>query len=463
MSESSVATEIEKLVKLLNQGAISEQEFQELKKGLPRCQAGIPRNSFILSRMKGKLSQIQNSGNGMAKLEQFREETRAWLEENCPQSMRMPMVVEEEVHGGSKHRSPNPDSYVWLDRMAEKGWTVPNWPVEYGGAGLSMDEYVVLLEEMTRINARTPLAGMGVAMIGPTLLEYGNDDQKARHLPKIASGEIRWCQGYSEPGSGSDLASLQTKAEDQGDHFLVNGQKIWTSGADLADWIFCLTRTDPQAPKHEGISFLLFSMGSPGVTVKPIQLISGASPFCETFFDDVVVPKDDLVHQVNRGWTVAKRLLQHERSGIQTLAEAATGRGRQSSGPSLREVAVECLGLTDGKLSDPQLRDEILRNRMNTRAFSLTQNRTVAESEGGTPGAATSIFKLRGADLAKEQLELQLKARGSQSLGWEGETFNADELEVTRAWLGSKAASIAGGSNEVQLNIIAKRVLGLPD
>ncbi|HIG44037.1 MAG: acyl-CoA dehydrogenase family protein [bacterium] len=395
--------------------------------------------------------------------ETFREEVRAWLEENCPQSMRTPMVEGEMVDGGSKLRSTNPDSYLWLDRMAEKGWTVPNWPVEYGGAGLNKDEFIVLLEEMTRINARTPLSGMGVIMIGPTLLEYGNEEQKARHLPKIANGEIRWCQGYSEPGSGSDLASLQTRAEDKGDHFLVNGQKIWTSGANHADWIFCLTRTDPKVPKHEGISFMLFSMDSPGVSVKPIKLISGSSPFCETFFDDVQVPKDDLVHQMNRGWTVAKRLLQHERSGIHTLAAATTGRDRQQTGLSLKQAAIEYIGLSDGKLSDRQLRDEIIRNRMNSRAFSLTQNRTVAESEGGTPGAATSIFKLFGADLAKEQLELQLKVRGSQALGWEGESFTDDEKAVTRGWLGSKAASIAGGSNEVQLNIIAKRVLALPD
>ncbi len=399
----------------------------------------------------------------MTNLTEFREEARTWLEENCPKSMRTPMVEDEGVDGGSKHRSPNPDSYVWLGLMAEKGWTVPNWPVEYGGAGLNKDEFIVLLQEMTRINARTPLGGMGVTMIGPTLLEYGNEEQKARHLPKIASGEIRWCQGYSEPGSGSDLASLQTKAEDKGDHFLINGQKIWTSGADFADWIFCLTRTDAQAPKHEGISFMLFSMDSPGVSVKPIQLISGSSPFCETFFDDVQVPKDDLVHQLNRGWTVAKRLLQHERSGIHTLAAAVTGRGRQQTGLSLKDAAVEYLGLTDGKLSDRQLRDDITNYRMNTRAFTLTQNRTVAESEGGTPGAATSIFKFFGAELAKEQLELQLKVRRTQALGWQGEMFTEDELNVTRTWLGAKAASIAGGSNEVQLNIIAKRVLGLPD
>ena len=403
----------------------------------------------------GTLLRPQDQGvEIVAELQEFRMETRAWLEENCPASMRTPMAPGEEVNGGSKMRSSNPDSYIWLDVMAEKGWTVPNWPVEYGGAGLDMDHYVLLLQEMARINAREPLAGMGISMIGPTLLEFGSDDQKARHLPKIASGEIRWCQGYSEPGSGSDLASLQTRAEDQGDNFLINGQKIWTSLAHYADWIFCLVRTDPRAPKHEGISFLLFSMDSEGVTVRPIRLISGTSHFCETFFDDVVVPKVDLVHQQNRGWTVAKRLLQHERSGIHTLAAAAANRNaRMQTSKSL----------SDSLPSDPQLRDSILTNRMNARSLSLTQQRTVEESEGGTPGAATSIFKYYVAEIRKAHLELQLQAAGTQSLGWEDDTFSTEEQELTRIWLFSKAGSIAGGSNEVQLNIVAKRVLGLPD
>ncbi|XOV87837.1 MAG: acyl-CoA dehydrogenase family protein [Pseudomonadota bacterium] len=399
----------------------------------------------------------------MSELNDFRLEARAWLSENCPASMRTPMVEQEMVNGGTKLRSTNPDSYLWLEQMVEKGWTVPNWPREYGGAGLSKDEYVVLLEEMARINARSPLQGMGVTMIGPTLLEYGTDDQKARHLPRIATGEIRWCQGYSEPGSGSDLASLQTRAEDKGDYFLINGQKIWTSGANHADWIFCLTRTDPSAPKHEGISFLLFTMDQPGVTTRPIRLISGGSPFCETFFDNAVAQKNDLVHQLNRGWTVAKRLLQHERSGIHTLAAAATSASARQAGMTLPEAAQHYIGMENGKLADVQLRDDILKHRMNSRAFLLTQNRSVQESEGGTPGAATSIFKLYGAEIRKEQLELQLKVRGTQSLGWEGDMFTSEERELTRNWLGSKAGSIAGGSNEVQLNIIAKRVLGLPD
>lgn len=401
----------------------------------------------------------------MVTLDNFRETTRAWLEQNCPQSMRTPMADAEMVDGGSKLRSTNPDSYVWLDRMAERGWTVPTWPTDYGGAGLDTAEYLVLLEEMARLGARTPLSGMGVTMLGPTLLEYGNEEQKRRHLTKTASGETRWCQGYSEPGAGSDLAGLRTKAEDKGDHFLVNGQKIWTSGAQFADWIFCLVRTEPDVPKHEGISFVLFSMDSPGVSVKPIRLISGSSPFCETFFDDVEVPKENLVHKLNQGWTVAKRLLQHERSGLAALAGAGSARSSgDQPGGSLLDVAKQCIGFTGNQLADPVLRNAIIQHRMNGRAFSLTQRRTVAESEAGNaPGAATSIFKYCGAELAKTHQDLLVNTRGTQALGWEGDSFSPEELALTRAWLGSKAGSIAGGTNEVQLNIIAKRVLGLPD
>ena len=400
----------------------------------------------------------------MAEIDDFRANTRAWLEDNCPASMRTPMVDAEIVSGGQKNRSTNPDSYVWLERMHAQGWTVPNWPKEYGGADLTVEQYMVLLEEMASINARVPLAGMGVTMIGPTLLEYGTDEQKVQHLPKIASGEIRWCQGYSEPGSGSDLASLQTRAADKGDVFEINGQKIWTSGANFADWIFCLVRTDPEAPKHEGISFVLFTMDQPGVETRPIRLISGASPFCETFFDNAVAEKANLVHRLNQGWTVAKRLLQHERSGIHMLAEAATSSKRTAiAGMTLTEAARHYVGTSDGLLVDPILRDQIVQHQMNARAFSLTQARTVEESEGGTPTFATSIFKFYGAEVRKRQLELQLLTRGTQSLGWEGEAFTPEEQAITRTWLGSKAGSIAGGSNEVQLNIVSKRVLGLPE
>ena len=399
----------------------------------------------------------------MSDLQAFRQDTRAWLAENCPAAMRTPMLPGEDIVGGSKRRSSNPAAYIWLQRMAAKGWTVPTWPLAYGGAGLSKAEFLILLEELQAIHARPPLGGMGLTMLGPTLLEYGTEDQKLKHLPPIARGETAWCQGYSEPGAGSDLASLQTKAEDKGDYYLVNGSKIWTSGADHADWIFCLVRTDKQAPKHEGISFLLFSMESLGVTTVPIVLLNGRSPFCQTFFNNVQVPKTDLVHKVNQGWSVAKRLLQHERSGLAALASA------DSAGPLDRikpELALPDLARHYAQregIEDQALRDDITRSSMLKRAYLLTQQRTVAESEANTPGPATSIFKYVEAELVKAQLELQLRIRGTQGLGWEGDNFTAKEISMGRLWLESKAISIAGGSNEIQLNIIAKRVLGLPD
>lgn len=397
----------------------------------------------------------------MSELNAFRRETRSWLEQNCPASMRTRMVPGEEVNGGSKRRSTNTEAYLWLERMAARGWTVPTWPEAYGGAGLDKDHFVVLLEELQRIGARPPLGGMGVTMLGPTLLEYGTEQQKLRHLPRIARGEVAWCQGYSEPGAGSDLASLATRAEDKGDYFLVNGSKIWTSGAQYADWIFCLVRTDPDAPKHDGISFLLFSMDDPGVTVKPIEMINGGSPFCQTFFDDVRADKQDLVGELNKGWTVAKRLLQHERSGLAALASADTAGPMQRIRPSLTLAA---LARSYDQGETPwDLRLAIVDNEMRKRAFLLTRQRAVDESEANTPGAATSIFNYVEAEYVKSQLELQIQIRGTQALGWQGESFSDEELAMTRLWLEAKAISIAGGSNEVQLNIIAKRVLGLPD
>jgi alkylation response protein AidB-like acyl-CoA dehydrogenase len=399
----------------------------------------------------------------MAGLNEFREETRAWLEENCPATMREPESEDSMIGGGKKQVYANPDSKLWLDRMAGRGWTAPMWPTEYGGGGLSKDEFLVLQDELIRINARSPIAGMGFSMIGPTLLDYGTEEQKQRHLPKIVSGEIRWCQGYSEPNAGSDLASLQTKCEDKGDHYLVNGQKIWTSGAQFADWIFTLVRTEPQAPKHEGISFVLIDMGQPGVSVKPIKLISGGSPFCETFFDDAVCEKDAMVGQLNRGWTVGKRLLQHERSSISGMNSAGR-RGRYDTMGSLPEVAKQYVGAVAGKIADGALRESVTKNMMNQRAFNLTQKRAMAgNDEGGTPTFATSMFKYYGSETGKQRLEIQLKAMGTQSMGWDGDTFDDNERLLTRTWLRSKSSSIAGGSSEVQLNIISKRVLGLPD
>ncbi len=399
----------------------------------------------------------------MAGLNQFRAETRAWLEKNCPQSMRQPAGEEELIGGGSKQVFNNPDAKKWLESMAEKGWTAPTWPAEYGGGGLTAQQNVVLQAEMNRIGARAPISGMGFSMIGPTLLEYGTDEQKQRHLPHIVSGKIRWCQGYSEPNAGSDLANVQTRAEDKDEHFLVNGQKIWTSGADRADWIFALVRTEPQAPKHDGISFLLIDMDQPGVSTRPIRLISGNSPFCETFFDDAIARKDDLVGKLNQGWTVGKRLLQHERSSLSGLGSGGT-RGRYDAMGELHQIAQQYIGLKDGKLADPALRDAIIANRMDQESFRLTQRRSAGENRGGgTPTFATSIFKYYASENGKQRLELQLKIMGTQSFGWEGQEFTRAERTLTRTWLRSKASTIAGGSSEIQLNIIAKRVLGLPD
>lgn len=395
-------------------------------------------------------------------LEAFREETRAWLEANCPPSMRTtPASEDETVWGGRNAEFPNPEAREWLEVMGEKGWTCPTWPSEYGGGGLSKEENQVLQEELARINARSPLTSFGISMLGPVLLEYGTEEQKNEHIPKIVKGEIRWCQGYSEPGSGSDLASLQTRAVVDGDDYVVNGQKVWTSYANYADWIFCLVRTDPDAPKHSGISFLLFDMASPGVSTKPIQLISGSSPFCETFFDDVRVPRKNLLGPVNEGWTIAKKLLQHERTMISGMGM----RGSSSDSEySMEGQAKRYLGIDGNQIADVQLRDAISQHKMDGRAFALTLARSAAESKtSGNVSPASSMFKLYGTEQNKKRFELMLQILGTQSLGWEGDQFDGRELSTTREWLRSRANSIEGGTSEVQLNVIAKRVLGLPD
>ena len=392
----------------------------------------------------------------MAALDDFREDTRAWLDGYCPAGARGPGDIPA---GGTKLPVDDPDTQLWLDRMVEKGWTAPTWPVELGGGGLTNEESLVLVQEMQRIGARAPLTGMGVNLIGPTLLEYGTEDQKRRHIPPIVRGEVRWCQGYSEPGSGSDLASLRTRAEDNGDHFLVNGQKIWTSGAHFADWIFALVRTDPDVPKHVGISFVLMEMDQPGITVRPIRLISGASPFCETFFVDAIAREDDLVGELNKGWTVGKRLLQHERGSMASLVGGAATDPR----PMLQDEAKRYAGDDDGRIANPRLRSQVVVHNMNDHAFRLTQRRAVEEAQGGgTPGPITSIFKTYGTELRQEKSSLFVEMRGTEGLLWD-EAFDNQHLEDTRTWLADRASSIYSGSNEIQRNIIAKRVLGLPD
>jgi alkylation response protein AidB-like acyl-CoA dehydrogenase len=395
----------------------------------------------------------------MDALETFRQETRAWLEENCPQSMRTPMPEREMPWGGRNAEFPNPDTKLWLDRMAERGWTAPTWPKEYGGGGLDKAHNKVLQEELGRINARPALTSFGLWMLGPALLEFASEEQKKRYIPEILRGEIRWCQGYSEPGAGSDLAGLQTRAEDKGDHYLVNGQKVWTSYADKCDWIFCLVRTDTSV-KHDGISFLLIDMATAGVEARPIKLISGASPFCETFLTDVKVPKENLVGELNKGWTIAKRLLEHERSMISGMN---MGAGAASMG-GMEVLAKEHFGEQDGRISEQSIRHAVATHKMDQQAFGLSLKRSAEQAKAGQgPGAAASMFKYYGTELNKRRFELLLDIMGTQALGWEGEGFDSKELAVTRSWLRSKGNSIEGGTSEVQLNVIAKRVLGLPD
>jgi len=389
----------------------------------------------------------------MSDLDAFRMDARAWLEENCPAEMRKDMKSFDDACWGGRNFVFESDAQkIWLERMVSKGWTVPTWPKEYGGAGLSRKEEIVLLKEMQRINARSPLSSFGIWMLGPALLKFGTDAQKAEHLLPIARGEIRWCQGYSEPGAGSDLASLKTKAEDKGDHYIVNGQKVWTSYADKADWIFCLVRTDNTGKKHHGISFVLFDMESEGVEARPIKLISGSSPFCETFFSDVKVLKKNLVGEEHKGWSIAKYLLTHEREMI--------GNQEGVTRP-LHEIAAGSLGLTDGKLADPMLRTKIAEAEIDEWAFNLTMKRKLAEAKAGASlGADSSMLKYYGTELNKRKFELMMDAAGHEGLEWESERSNAGK--VARDWLRTKGNSIEGGTSEVQLNIISKHILQLP-
>ncbi len=394
--------------------------------------------------------------------EAFRLEASNWLDENFPKSLAGNVAAQMAKMTGGAVESP--EAKLWRERIGAKGWGVPTWPKKYGGGGLGRAEARVLAEEMAKIGARNPIGGMGVSMFGPTLLEYGTEEQKLKHIPGIAKGDVWWCQGYSEPNAGSDLASLQTRAEDMGDHWLVNGQKIWTSGAQYADWCYCLVRTDPKAKKHEGISFLMIDMKSPGVEVRPILLINGTSPFCETFFTNVKVPKENQWGPLNGGWTVGKRLLQFERDSI------SAGLGGGNIGAAAATMGVEgyakkYIGLDeDGRLADADYRRRLIDHKMENQAFQLTVRRAADEAKANQgPSATSSIMKYAGAKIAQERTELIVEAMGAQGLGWDGDGFEKDELNSVRAWLRSKANSIEGGSSEINLNVVSKRVLGLPD
>ena len=392
----------------------------------------------------------------MTETGEFRQEIRSWLEQNCPESMRSPHRSEADIcWGGRNFVFQSQDQRLWLDRMAEKGWTAPAWPKEYGGGGLGRAEAKILKAELARIHARPPLISFGISMLGPALLKFGTEELKQQHLPPIVRGEIRWAQGYSEPNAGSDLASLAARCEDRGDHYVLNGSKVWTSYGDQGDWMFCLVRTDFEAKKHEGISFVMFDMATPGVSTRPIRLISGKSPFTETLFENVRVKKDQVIGQVNQGWTVAKYLLTHEREMI-----ASTGLSSAGSVPVGR-TAAHVLGTENGVLHNAMLRTDIARFEMDERCLALTIERARDEVKAGVSlGATSSMFKYYGTELNKRRQDLLMSIHGHDALHWEGE--KSHEGRLARAWLRSKGNSIEGGTSEIQLNIVSKHILGLP-
>lgn len=392
----------------------------------------------------------------------FREEVREWLKENAPDALKGTSAsMLDGVWGGRQWQFRSAAEKQWLERMAGKGWTAPSWPKEYGGGGLQSEQAQILSEELKSLRLPPPLVGFGLVMIGPVLLRFGTEEQKARHLPAICRGEVRWCQGYSEPGAGSDLASLQTRAVRQGDHFIINGTKLWTSGADRSDWMFALVRTDQSQPaRQQGITFILIDMNDPGIAASPIRLISGESDFCETNFTDVRVPVENVVHEIGEGWTVAKALLGHERIMI---AEESSG-GAIPADAELTLLAKKHLGENAGRIGDQVVRDQVAAIEMDSCAISLTVQRTRdAELAGQALGPESSIFKAYGTELSQRRNELKMHILGPLSVGESGPGFDADDLEATLAWLKSKAETIGGGTTEIQLNVIAKRVLGLPD
>jgi len=388
-------------------------------------------------------------------LTNFRMETRKWLEDNCPLSMREPTKDPSELYwGGRNGEFSSDDQKLWFERMLEKKWIVPYWEVKYGGGGLSNEQNNILNQEMSRLGCRKPHYNFGISMLGPAMLKFASEEQKLNYLPDIVQGKIRWCQGYSEPNAGSDLANLQTKAEDKGDYFLVTGSKVWTSYAEKADWIFCLVRTDSSSSKHTGISFLLIDMASEGVSTRPIKLISGKSPFCETFFDSVKVPKANLVGTLNDGWTIAKYLLTHERQMI-------GGIGETDKKLHISDEAINVMSKNNGILSDTILRSKISEFEMNEEIFDLTIRRTMDEEKSGNnSGAASSFFKYYGTELNIQREELRLKINGFSSTEWNSKA--SENGKQARYFCRTKGNSIEGGTHEVQLNIIAKRILGLP-
>ena len=371
----------------------------------------------------------------------FRAEVRSWLEVNLPVTLC-----------GRTSRPPPAELMPWYRMLSRKGWIAPHWPKQYGGMAATLNEQIIMTEELARVGA-PQLPAQGLNHIGPILIEFGTEAQKARHLPPIIAGTMIWAQGYSEPGAGSDLASLATRARLEGDHFVVHGQKIWTTWAHYSDWMFALVRTDPLAqPRHAGISFLLLDLHSPGITIRPIRTIAGDDEFSEVFFDNVVVPADNLVGKLNDGWRIANALLGHERLGTSNPQYALIALDR-----------IKIMARASGAMADPAFRDRLAAASIDVTALSALFSHAVELTNlQRSPGPEASVIKIFGSELLQSLNDLLVEAAGSQASIEQPITTDFGTVDVSTAYLQVRRATIYGGSSEIQRNIVARRVLNLP-
>ena len=371
----------------------------------------------------------------------FRTEVRAWVEANLPATLR-----------GRTNRPPPAELMPWYRALSRKGWIAPHWTKEYGGMGATLNQQIIMTEELARVGA-PQMPAQGLNHIGPILIEFGTDAQKAKHLPPIIDGSVIWAQGYSEPGAGSDLASLATRATLEGDHFVVQGQKIWTTWGHHSDWMFALVRTDPQAqPRHAGISFLLLDLHSPGIRIRPIRTIAGDDEFSEVFFDNVIVPAENLVGKLNDGWRIANALLGHERLGTSNPQYALIALDR-----------IKTMARATGVMADPAFRDRLAAASINVTALAALFSHAVElTNRRQSLGSDSSIIKIAGSELLQQLNDLMIEAAGSDAVMENPIPTDFGTVDVSTSFLQVRRATIYGGSSEIQRNIVARRVLNLP-
>jgi len=373
---------------------------------------------------------------------EFRTEVRVWLEANLPLALR------------DRTTRPHPAELMpWYQTLSRKGWIAPHWPKQYGGMGATLNQQIIMTEELARVGA-PHLPVQGLNHIGPILMEFGNDAQKARHLPPIVAGSVIWAQGYSEPGAGSDLASVSTRATLQGDHFVVKGSKIWTTWGHHSQWMFALVRTDPEAqPRHAGISFLLIDLKSPGIRIRPITTIAHDDEFSEVFFDDVVVPAENLVGKLHDGWRIANALLGHERLGTSNPHFALMALDR-----------VKTMARASGIIADPAFQDRLAAASINVTALSAMFSHAVElTNQEKSPGPESSVVKIFASELLQSLHDLLIEAAGGHAAMLDPVATNLGAVDVAIPFLFSRRVTIYGGSSEIQRNVLARRVLNLPN